>query len=626
MKTNFLEEFEVKRKTLEEIKIVLKEKFVGIDTVINKVIDGISLWYLTPEFQFRPLIISLWGITGVGKTDLIRTLVKLLKFNDKFIEIQMDTKNSYSKNIEDFLESSEIDSSEPAILLLDEIQRYRTIDESGDRINNEYYNDIWMLLSDGKFQNNSERKSNLMNGLFDEIYINQFRTKKETEQNDDEKEPDKIYKTSYWSAKRFKKLLKLTLSVEEIMKLSFTERMDLMEEYSKYDNINEGNSYEKLLIFISGNLDEAFTMAENVDDTDRDADIYHELSLRINIIDIKNALASKFKPEQIARFGNNHIIYPCLNKENYNIIIRKNCQQITDTIKKEHGIEIRLSNNVYETIYRNGVFPTQGVRPVISTVNNLFGSNLPYFLHNSLLNNSNELSLDIENNYMVGVINGVKYNKELALDIDIIRKNKNIDEKTLIMVHELGHALVYALLYKTPPKQINVNATGFSSGFIINHSSIDNKTFIKNRIAIYLSGIVAEEIVFGEDYKSTGSSADIIYATDIAGKYVRVYAMDGTISRIGAVSNIYETNTDIIKTNDIIENILIEEKKRARDLINGNIHIYKKLLRFTQKNNGINTEQFLKICNDNNMNLKEIDLNDKLMYSYDDKINKFLEQ
>ena len=88
------------------------------------------------------------------------------------------------------------------------------------------------------------------------------------------------------------------------------------------------------------------------------------------------------------------------------------------------------------------------------------------------------------------------------------------------------------MLYKTPPKQINVNSSGFSEGFVINHSSIENKTFIRNRIAVYLGGIIAEELVFGEDYKSIGASADIANATDTAGSYVRKYAMDGTISRI----------------------------------------------------------------------------------------------
>lgn len=116
------------------------------------------------------MIISLLGITGVGKTDLVRTLVSLLNFNDKFIEVQLDVKNYYHKTIESYFDNSGIDTIEPSILLLDEIQRYRTIDETGKMIVNECYNDLWTLLSDGKFLNNSERKTQLMEMMFENLY------------------------------------------------------------------------------------------------------------------------------------------------------------------------------------------------------------------------------------------------------------------------------------------------------------------------------------------------------------------------------------------------------------------------------------------------------------------------
>jgi hypothetical protein len=640
MNTEFLERIKSKREKLEEVKLALKEKFIGIDDVIDKIIDNISLWYLTPELQFRPLIVSLWGITGVGKTDLVRTLVKLLNFTDKFIEIQMDMKNDYSKNIENFLESSGIDSKDPAILLLDEIQRYRTLNEQGEMIDNKYFNDVWMLLSDGKFQNNSQRRAEILDLLLEEMYYSDRR-------NDDDEEPEdkpvktsksknaKLkaktpktykYKTSYWTANRFKKMLNLSISAEDIMKMSLEQRVEIMEESLKLGNVNEGKSYEKLLIFISGNLDEAFTMADEVEDSERDADIYHELSKRVNLIHIKNALSKQFKPEQIARFGNNHIIYPCLDKQSYYKIIKKNCYQILDRVEKEHHIKIELSDEIFNVIYRNGVFPTQGVRPAISTVYNVLGSNLPHFLYLALVNDVNEFVLDFEDKFLFTYIKEKKLSKEIVLDLDLIRQNKSIDEKTLVIVHELGHALVYSLLFNTPPKQINTNSSGLAQGFVINHHSIDNKTFIKNQIAIYLSGLVAEEFVFGEDFKSNGASFDILYATDSAAKYVRSYGMDGTVSKIDRINQqtSFQMNYDIEATNAIIEGILAEEKKRARDLLNRNMVIYKELVQFTVGMNGIMIDQFVTICKKHGLNLVVKDINDKLIYSYDNKLKLFL--
>ena len=641
MNTEFLERIKSRKEVLDGVKLALKDKFIGINDVIDKIIDSISLWYLTPELQFRPLIVSLWGITGVGKTDLVRTLVKLLNYTDKFIEIQMDMKNDYSKNVENFLENSAIDSAEPAILLLDEIQRYRTINEMGDAVDNKFFNDVWMLLSDGKFQNNSQRRAEIMDMIFEEMYysdrmsddnVDEEPSKESLGKKNKKTDPKKPkvykFKTSYWTASRFKKMLNLKISAEEIMKMSLEERMEIMEDSLKLGNVNEGKSYEKLLIFISGNLDEAFTMADEVEDSERDADIYHELSKRINVIHIKHALSKQFKPEQIARFGNNHIIYPCLDKKSYYEIIRRNCAVILDRVESEHHIKIILSDNVYDAIYRNGVFPTQGVRPAISTVYSLLGSNLPYFLYLCLVNDLNEMSLDIINNELVTYIKAEKYQKEVVLDIDLIRDGKTIDEKIIVIVHEIGHALLYAILYKTPPRQINVNSSGFSEGFVINHSSIENKTFLRNRIAVYLGGIVAEELVFGEDFKSIGASADISNATDTAGSYVRKYAMDGTISRIikKEATQGLELNYNTEKTDEIIENILGEEKKRTKDLLNKNMSTYKALIKYAIKNNKISVEHFLEICNENGLELKQTEINDKLKYSYDKMVDKFLEQ
>lgn len=640
MNKEFLERIETKRAKLEEVKLALKDKFIGIDDVIDKIIDNISLWYLTPEIQFRPLIISLWGITGVGKTDLVRTLVRLLNFTDKFIEIQMDVKNDYAKNVENYLENSGIDSNEPAVLLLDEIQRYRTLDEHGNMTENKYFNDVWMLLSDGKFQNNSQRRAEVIELLMDELYYLDRRENDAPEEADDSRKSKKKnkeapkkpktyrFQTSYWTANRFRKMLNLQIPVENIMKMNLDERMQIMEDTLKLGNVNDGNSYEKLLIFISGNLDNAFQMADEVEDSEKDADVYHELSKRINIINIKTALSTQFKPEQIARFGNNHVIYPCLDKKSYYTIIKKNCYQILDRIEKEHQLKITLSNNIFDVIYRNGVFPTQGVRPAISTVFNVLGSNLPYFMYHALLNDVNEFYLDFENKTLFIEINGKKIAKEIILDIDLIHESKSIDEKTLFAVHELGHALTYALLFNTPPKQININSAGLSNGFVINHTSVDNKTFIRNQMAIYLAGIVAEELVFGEDFKSNGASFDIIFATDIAAKYVRSYGMNGTISKVERElqQTPYQMNYDIDATNSIIENILSEEKKRTKDLLNKHLGVYKLLVKFAMDNGTINVEQFLFICNNNGLGLKQKEINDKLIYSYDNKVKYFLKQ
>lgn len=628
---------------LEKARIELKEKFIGIDDVIDKIIGYINLWYLTPELQFNPLIISLWGITGVGKTDLVRTLVKLLNFTDKFLEIQLDVQNYYWKNIQDYLENSSIECSDQGILLLDEIQRYRTLDESGKMIKNDYYNDMWMLLSDGKFQNNERRKKELLEMLLDEIYSKDYRlyedankepnetklddsTSSESSEHKTKPKGERKYKTSIWMAKNIKRTLNLDTPLEEIMKLSNEERIDLLQSsFESNKNINEGKSYNKLLIFISGNLDEAFYMADNVEDSDKDADIYHEYSKKINIIDIKAALNKKFKPEQIARFGNNHVIYPCLDKASYKTIIYKKCDQYLKQVKSLHEIDIELSPEIYEVIYRNGVFPTQGVRPVISSISSILGSNIPFFLFTAIENKVNKIQIKYRNEeFFIEVLDKV-FSKKINLDLDAIRKNKSKNEKTLIFVHEIGHALVYALLFKSAPKQININAISFSEGFIIPQQSGMNKEQIENYITVALAGRVAEEMIFSENSVSNGARSDIRYATNMAGTYVRNLGMNGFNSNIvpaikSDVNSYYSTD----ESDTAIEKLMIEQKKRAKTLLESNIKIFKELLNYVKNKEKIEISDFINLCNSNGLNLQPRGEDEIIFDDYENKLKKYL--
>lgn len=63
---------------------------------------------------------------------------------------------------------------------------------------------------------------------------------------------------------------------------------------------NFGSS--RLLIFVCGNLDEMYEdLATSVDDCDSDADTFHALTSKLSVIDVKQALNKRFKPEHVAR-------------------------------------------------------------------------------------------------------------------------------------------------------------------------------------------------------------------------------------------------------------------------------------------------------------------------------------
>lgn len=628
----------IKQRTevLEDVRVKLKEKFIGIDHAIDQIINNISLWYITPEFQFKPIIVNLWGITGVGKTDLVRTLVSLLKFNDYFIEIQMDVKNPYKKNIEDYIDGSGITHKDSVIVLLDEFQRFRTIDENGKMLqNNEYYNDIWQLLSDGKFQNKSQIKHELTEMLMDELYYKDINDNSETPPITNETTTDsdkqvakkiRKFNTSAWSANRLKRKLKLDVSLEDIMLMTFEQKVQLINDTIKSGNANESQSYEKMLIFISGNLDEAYYMAEDVENAEADADIIHEMSKQITVIDIKGALLKKFKPEQIARLGNNHIIYPCLDRKSYEKIIDINCNKIFNKIKSTHGTEIKITSKLAEIIYRNGVFPTQGVRPVITTIYNILGNNIPFFIYYAKLNNVENITIDINNSTLFTKIHDKVIGKDVVLDIDNIKNKKDADELTLTLVHEIGHALVYALSFGIAPAQININSSNNSEGFVMRHSIIHNKNNIKKTLCVMLAGQVAEEIVFNDEYKSKGSEIDIRGATTLASNYVRAYGMDGSVSKIfnPNISVPEQFNYDIDKTNQSIETLMIDAKNFAENLIKSNLKLFKELINHGKTTKMMNIGDFIEICKKYKLEIDELGNDMKIIHGYSQALNDFL--
>ena len=61
-----------RRKDLERASVQLKSEFFGMDNIIDKVISSMYTWYILPELITRPVIVNLWGMTGVGKTCLVR--------------------------------------------------------------------------------------------------------------------------------------------------------------------------------------------------------------------------------------------------------------------------------------------------------------------------------------------------------------------------------------------------------------------------------------------------------------------------------------------------------------------------------------------------------------------------
>ncbi len=519
-------EIKQKKANLEACKVYLKEQFIGIDDIINDLLDYIQIWYLLPEVLNRPIIVNLWGMTGVGKTDLVRKMVSFLDFQDRFTEVELSNidQSSWQTNVSSILSNNGLNDEKPAIVLFDEIQRFNTLDHEGNPMPQTKFTDFWEMLSDGKLS--KRQKDDLDYYLYNYMFN---KKDKERRKANGEEVTDMNPKLNMWDAKTLKGFLGIDTDVFEMSEMTEEQMMNLILKAKSQKKIYEPVDHSKTLIIISGNLDEAFAMANQTSEADIDADIYHAYTKKITVVDVKNALTRKFRPEQVARFGNIHLIYNSLRKSDFEKLIQREVDRIKYETKSKLGITLSVSKTINALIYRNGVFPVQGVRPVFSSVIDILDANLSKFVFSALMANANKITIDydIVAKKIVATVGGKHVEVPYIGRIDKIRQSNEADAVANISVHECGHAIAYMVLMGMAPLQLKSKvASSYAAGFTFPHLIHETKENIINKIKIYLAGGLAEELIFGKQNASIGRSHDREQATALAIDFIRKYGFD----------------------------------------------------------------------------------------------------
>ena len=508
---------------------LLKGQFVGIDSVIDDLIDSVRVWYLMPEVLSRPVIVNLWGMTGVGKTDLIRKLVRALDFQDRFLEIELSNADttSWVNSVAQSFDTNGLSDGNPGIVLFDEIQRFNTVDGDGKPMPTTKCSDFWELLSDGRLAKRSRDDLDMMMGEY--LYWVRDATRRKSkgeEVNLDEG-------VGIWEARSMKRTLGLADDLDTLANLSRSQMIARLENAKMHKTVYEPIDHSKTLIIISGNLDEAFSMASMTSEADVDADIFHAFTEKVTVVDVKNALSRRFKPEQVARFGNVHLIYRSLRRVDFEELIHREMGRVQRTAKDHLGITLTIGTNVERLVYRNGVFPVQGVRPVFSSVADIVEANLSKLMFAALMAGERVVHLDYdEEKSLLGgrVGKGAKatcHDVPYVGRLDKVRQRNVDDVVANVAIHESGHAIAYALLLGLVPLQLTAKvASSYAAGFTFPHDIHETRGNLVHKIKVLLAGGVAEEVVFGKEHATVGRSHDREQATQLTIDFIRRYAFD----------------------------------------------------------------------------------------------------
>jgi len=551
-----------KRQKLQTIATALKERFLGLDSVIDEVTATLIPWYLFPEAQLRPTVINLWGLTGSGKTALVQAIVELLNHRKLYSHIDMGEFESDSatwmKNI--LTDDLAFFHEKPALICLDEFQFARTLDANSNELGKDKLRVIWDLLDSGKIEYIPNR------GTFYLFRVDSclrrleraFKSNVELAQGKVVNETEtflKIFEGFYFDNANARMTIDYFTSADFIEGMYYLiDNDECSKEYIRQRVVAatlpeliafvlEGMQsrpatktldLSRAIIFVLGNLDEAYAMSHSMN-PDISADEFHEQTSRITIAHIKRALRRRFRPEQIARLGNNHVIYKSFNSAQFRLLIQKELNRVGEFIQQKFGWNTRFDESVVNVVYAEGVFPAQGTRPVLTTVKNLVESRISN-LAVSILEYQwtiHEIIWAYHEGYFVYTLKDHQgdtvstISDKARLKLENLRKSVDPELQAHTAVHEAGHAVLAALTLRIVPSVVVSRTASDAEGFCLitfPKGPVTRET-LKKDIVITLGGYVAERMIFGEEMTCSGVFADIQEASSLANKAVRQYAM-----------------------------------------------------------------------------------------------------
>lgn len=540
---------------LDEAKEYLKQEFIGLDEVVDKVIHLITPWYALGDLQERPTVINLWGLTGTGKTDLVQKLMEFLGEHERTYRMEMSRERYFG--IGETLDGIYKDrNGQKMVLMLDEFQHARTIDEEGKEKDVHTLRSVWDLLDNGRlsFYSHFIRQEYFL-GLYKKLsYLVNNGVKV--------KDGMVIEKKTFYvhlmegqtnSVRRRPARLKNEMDglPVDLWFIPYDSHEDLYElfqedfasefEFSDYlRGLNENESLEivlkairksvgpkaidcsKALVFVIGNLDEAYELHTDTS-SDSDANNIRKQSEQVSLSKVKRSLLARFRAEQVARLGNNHVIYPAFGEADFMALIEKQLKKSNTRMKALLGMNSNFDHSLLRYLMKEGVTPTQGARPLFGTITQTIESVIPFLLikkQQYAQQKDQILHWEVRGDVIrVSVNDELIYESKLFSLLEKMRVPKKDEQQSVVAVHESGHALVlYLILGKVP---VNITSQG-SDDLILGQVTRDadpvlmSRTSLIKELALSLAGLEAERLIFGEEYVTMGSVGDLRSSTSLA--------------------------------------------------------------------------------------------------------------
>ncbi|MDO5564307.1 MAG: ATP-dependent zinc metalloprotease FtsH [Eubacteriales bacterium] len=241
------------------------------------------------------------------------------------------------------------------------------------------------------------------------------------------------------------------------------------------------------------------------------------------------------------------------------------------------------------------------------------------------LSTSGAVGADLANMINEAAINAAKHSrKEVsqldlfeAVEVVLVGKEKkdrvlSKEERRIVSYHEVGHALVSAMLKHSEPVQkiTIVPRTMGALGYVLQtpeeEKYLNTKKELEARLITFLSGRAAEEIVF--DTVTTGAANDIEEATKLARAMITQYGMSTKFGLMGLETkkNMYLGDDTLMNCGDNTATLVDEEVKKmleeahdkAKEILNNNREALDRISDYLIQKETITGKEFMNILSE----------------------------
>jgi hypothetical protein len=355
-----------REKFLSTIWSQTKNDYVGNHAEMDTLARSLDLWLTNWEYATRsPTVVGVWGLTGSGKTSVVRQVLTQAGLDPRTIYIDLKrvvnpdhAAQAISQLITMFsprmTQEREKWSNEPRkmVVILDEFQRAQTRAADGSRLSNPFVDFLMECLGNqGQVSVENSDYSSLFRSIESDLRALEILEADGLPNIRDY--PSNLPQTGS-KAKAFVR-----------------RRIRTNQELLSVTPPNVILDFSQALFVTLGNFPIGFRDAESINPELASADELHRSTSKMTRTDLTELLKKIFHPEDLGRLGPDQLIFHSILEKDYYALIDLTLSKISDHAKTL-GLEIEVSPTLKELLVSKVLMPGLGPRVFLEVLYKTF--------------------------------------------------------------------------------------------------------------------------------------------------------------------------------------------------------------------------------------------------------------